>query len=188
MARESAHGPSHQRLATDGAARPIREALQRAFSPWHTRSVARESYFLVYFHSEIALAEATRALQSRTWVETIPTDAGVLQVRAASETAASSEGRALRPVLTVWLSTEPHVQLEAREQAEEHEVPELAACRWRFEVSFDDLDEVLDETNTLFEVQATLQDLTTGYVVNAWNGALTLPGGEPCSCSRCASW
>lgn len=45
-----------------------------------------------------------------------------------------------------------------------------------FEISFDDLEEVLDEINTLIDAQATLEDLTGGACYNTWNENLTLPG------------
>ena len=52
---------------------------------------------------------------------------------------------------------------------------ELKQCDKRFQISFDDLDEVLDEINTLIEVQITLQNATRGFLWNSWNGQLTAP-------------
>ncbi len=51
----------------------------------------------------------------------------------------------------------------------------IKACDARFEIAFDDLDEVLDEINTLIEVQVTLQEATKGFLFNSWNGQLTPP-------------
>jgi hypothetical protein len=78
----------------------------------------------------------------------------------------------------VWPSAEPHVRVEATELAEAHGVPALAACDRRFEVSFDDLELVLDDYNTMFEVQTILQELTGGYLHLAWNGELLPPPAE----------
>jgi hypothetical protein len=83
------------------------------------------------------------------------------------------------PALRVHLSNAAHVAVEAAEIAEgtEH-VAGLAACNARFEIGIDDLDEVLDEMNTLIEVQSALQDATNGYLFNAWNGELTAPARQ----------
>jgi hypothetical protein len=48
-------------------------------------------------------------------------------------------------------------------------------CTARFEITFDDLDEVLDEINTLIEAQLTLQDATKGFLFNTWNNSLSPP-------------
>jgi hypothetical protein len=45
----------------------------------------------------------------------------------------------------------------------------------RFEIGMDDLDEVLDEANTLMEVQGTLQDASQGLLFLPWNGRLIEP-------------
>ena len=52
---------------------------------------------------------------------------------------------------------------------------DLSKCDARFEITFDPLDEVLDEINTLIEVQLTLQDATQGFLYNTWNRELTSP-------------
>jgi len=80
------------------------------------------------------------------------------------------------PILRVGLSNEKWVKQEAAEISERNpRVPALATCDARFEISFEDLDQVLDETNTLIEVQATLQNDTKGYAFNTWNGELMCP-------------
>lgn len=43
------------------------------------------------------------------------------------------------------------------------------------EVSFEDLDETLDEMNTLIDVQCALQDATGGVVYRAWNQTFSGP-------------
>jgi hypothetical protein len=45
-----------------------------------------------------------------------------------------------------------------------------------FEISFDDLEEVLDEINTLIDAQSELEKLTGGACYNSWNENLSLPG------------
>lgn len=49
----------------------------------------------------------------------------------------------------------------------------LNNCNSRFTISFDDLEDALDEINTLIEVQCTVQDLTNGILYNNWNHVLT---------------
>lgn len=95
----------------------------------------------------------------------VTTDADTLTVR-------SEDG----PALQIKLSTAPHVAAEAAEIAEgtEH-LSGMSLCNARFEIGMEDLDEVLDEINTLIEVQATLQDSTSGYLFNSWNGELSAP-------------
>ncbi|MBX9625460.1 MAG: hypothetical protein K2X82_16760 [Gemmataceae bacterium] len=45
----------------------------------------------------------------------------------------------------------------------------VAGCDAYLRISFDDLDAVLDEINTLIDVQATLQDATGGLMYRSWN-------------------
>jgi hypothetical protein len=54
----------------------------------------------------------------------------------------------------------------------------LSRCNALFEVSFLDLEEVLDEINTLIEVQCTLQEATQGLLYTGWNGQLSIPEGR----------
>ena len=80
------------------------------------------------------------------------------------------------PELRVRYSDADYVQIEATEIGKRTEwASSLARTDRRFEVAFDDLDAVLSEMNTLIEVQATLQDLTRGYLFNTWNGGLNPP-------------
>lgn len=134
--------------------------------------MGKGSYFLVFFNGATAMEDVARALRVSSMTITRTED----QLAARWATG---------PELHLGISAEAHVILEAQEIAEQHDVPSLANCDRRFEVAFDDLEAVLDETNTLFEVGATLQDLTNGFIVYSWNGNLILPGGEPCTCSAC---
>jgi hypothetical protein len=45
----------------------------------------------------------------------------------------------------------------------------ITGCDAAVEISFDDLDEVLDEINTLIKVQSTIQQATQGIGFNSWN-------------------
>lgn len=83
------------------------------------------------------------------------------------------------PVLHVALATGPGVREESAEVAEEFVEPgperdALAACDARFEVEFE-LEETLDEINTLIDVQLGLQEATGGYLFNLWNQELQPP-------------
>lgn len=83
------------------------------------------------------------------------------------------------PKLRVALANGKWVKEEAVEIAERHpRARDMANCDVRFEILFDDLDEVLDEINTLVEVQATLQKVSAGYMLNTWNDELSCPGDE----------
>ena len=83
------------------------------------------------------------------------------------------------PKLRVELANGNWVKEEAVEIAERHpRARDMANCDVRFEILFDDLDEVLDEINTLIEVQTTLQKVSAGYMLNTWNGELSCPGDE----------
>ncbi len=134
--------------------------------------MGKGSYFMVYFTGPATLDDAERVLRKSRL--TVTRNGGELGARWDAG-----------PELFLGLSDEPHVVLEAQEVAEMHDAPTLASCARRFEVGFDDLEAVLDETNTLFEVGAQLQDLTGGYLHYAWNGNLILPDGKPCQCADC---
>jgi hypothetical protein len=124
--------------------------------------MASDSHFLVYFAGTVTLDDAEAALRKTTL--TVTRDGGTLMVRWADG-----------PELFIGLSDEEHVILEAEDWAERRGVPELARCDRRFEVGFEDLEAVLLETNTLAEVQMTLQDLTKGYITMAWNDEVMRP-------------
>jgi hypothetical protein len=84
------------------------------------------------------------------------------------------------PQLRVAFVAEPYVQQEAAEISEGTPYQaEMSRCEVRYEVLIDDLDEVLDEINTLIEVQFTLMDATDGFMLNTWNGNLSGPEDEP---------
>lgn len=51
----------------------------------------------------------------------------------------------------------------------------MRECDARFEIVIDDLDEALDEFNTLMEVQGAVQDASQGYLYLPWNGNLAEP-------------
>jgi hypothetical protein len=124
-----------------------------------------DTHCLIYFAGAATLDDAERVLRA-TWL-TVERDGEALVVR--------GEG----PTLYVKCSTAAHVPREARELADEHGTYELVRCDRRFEVGFDDLDAVLDDINTLIEVQGQLQDLTGGVSWTSWNGNLAVPYPAP---------
>jgi hypothetical protein len=80
------------------------------------------------------------------------------------------------PRLRVAFLTEAYVQEEAAEIGEgTRYAADLGQCDARYEIMIDDLDAVLDETNTLIETQLTLQHATGGLLFNTWNGELAGP-------------
>jgi hypothetical protein len=82
------------------------------------------------------------------------------------------------PVLRVTFERGPDVLAEARELGEGTPYAELLTrCNARFVITADDLDAVLDDTNTLIETQLTLQHATQGVLFNTWNDELS--GPEP---------
>jgi hypothetical protein len=118
----------------------------------------------VYFRSgALSLGDAARALSERGL--SVTQDGERLHVR--------WDGG---PELRVYLARYPWVRQEAAEAGEgTWHAEEMGQCDARFEISFDSLNEVLDEINTLIEVQATLQSLCRGYLCNSWNGNLAGP-------------
>jgi hypothetical protein len=79
------------------------------------------------------------------------------------------------PMLRVLLARDPAVRQEALEIARLTAVAGLGQCDARFEIVCADLDVALDEINTLIETQATLQQLTGGFLFNTWNSELLPP-------------
>jgi hypothetical protein len=80
------------------------------------------------------------------------------------------------PQLRVAFVQEPYVQQEAAEVSEgtPHAAP-MSRCEARYEILIDDPEGVLDEINTLIEVQLALQNATGGFMFNTWNGELAGP-------------
>ncbi|MGC5052377.1 hypothetical protein ACLQ2S_13080 [Micromonospora sp. DT48] len=114
----------------------------------------------VYFTGPATLADAAQRLRSMVVAEendrlTVQWDDG--------------------PQLEVTFEAGPRIAIEAAEVAEDYGIPEMAAYDRRFQVTFDDLDEVLQETNTLIDVTLHLQDLTGGYVRRSWNDEVSPP-------------
>jgi hypothetical protein len=52
---------------------------------------------------------------------------------------------------------------------------EIEQCDCRFQVGFYDREKVLDEINSLIEIQTTLQDATNAYLFNVWNECVQPP-------------
>jgi hypothetical protein len=51
----------------------------------------------------------------------------------------------------------------------------LARCDAEFEITFEDLDAVLDESVSLIDAQPLLEKATRGFLYNTWNGHLSAP-------------
>jgi hypothetical protein len=80
------------------------------------------------------------------------------------------------PEFRVLIDRGDSVRAEAAEMAEgTAQAAAMRECDARFEISFDSLDEALDEINTLMEVQAALQEVARGYLFLPWNGNLVEP-------------
>ena len=124
---------------------------------------------LILFGSgKATLDDAAEALQQRAFgVEkrTLETGGNVLTARYGSG-----------PVFHVCFNDAEHVAEESREIGDGSEFTEpLGRCNVRFEVIIEDLDEAIDEMNSLIELQLTLQALTDGFLFNCWNGELSEP-------------
>lgn len=118
----------------------------------------------VYFTGPANLADAVQRLKSMVVAE--ESDRFTVQW---------SDG----PQLEVTFDAGPRIAAEAAEVAEDYGIPEMAAYDRRFQVTFDDVDEVLQEINTLIEVTAHLQYLTGGYVKRSWNDEVSPPYDDP---------
>lgn len=80
------------------------------------------------------------------------------------------------PQLRVAFVVEPYVRAEAEEiGVGSAHAAGMRLCDVRYEILIDDLDGVLDEINTLIDVQAALQKATGGFLFNTWNGKLQGP-------------
>ena len=83
------------------------------------------------------------------------------------------------PELRVAFRQESFVQQEAEEiGADTSYAAEMKLCEVRYEIWIDDLDQVLDEINTLIEAQVTLQTVVGGFLFNTWGG--DVHGPETC--------
>ena len=127
------------------------------------KRMARGSSFQVFFTGPTTIGDAAQALSRKMHVVE---DENGFTVRWPDVT---------EPELVVGLSAEPHIAVEAAEIAGYRKIDAFKAFDRRFEVYIDDLDKALDEINTMNEVQLTLQDLTNGYIVRSWNGAIDPP-------------
>ena len=119
---------------------------------------------MVLFHDpSIGLKEAAQILKDRSL--TVEDRETSLQVR-------WDDG----PVLTIRLSRGPVVQQMAAEIGQDTPYAEdLAHCDACFAILIEDLENVLDEINTLIETQLALQYATGGFLFNTWNSQLSPP-------------
>ena len=54
----------------------------------------------------------------------------------------------------------------------------MSKCNVRFEIKISNLNEALNEINTLMEVQGALQDASKGYLFTPWNNNISEPWTE----------
>lgn len=78
------------------------------------------------------------------------------------------------PRFTIRLNQEEEVRVSAKSLGEEYPNyrSRLKNCDAHFEISFANLSEVLDEVNTLIDIQIVLQDAAEGIVFTSWNGII----------------
>jgi hypothetical protein len=78
------------------------------------------------------------------------------------------------PELKVTYRAGTEVQTEAAAVGLATEFEErLHACPYAFDIQFEDLEAVLDEINTLIQVQGVLQSTSKGVAFNSWNSVLS---------------
>jgi hypothetical protein len=116
--------------------------------------------FEVYFTGDFTLADAARQLKSLVVAE----EQHRFTVRWGED----------GPPMWVTFAAGPEVAADSDGLAETYGIAELAGHDRRYQVTFDDLGEVLDDINTMIEVQLGLQELTGGYVVRSWNSEVSL--------------
>jgi hypothetical protein len=112
---------------------------------------------LYFDNDQFTLDDAARALGERK-----------LSVTARGDTLDVRRGGG--PVLHVRLARGPAVWDDARRiGAGTKYADRLARCGSRLVITFADLDAVLDEINTLIDVQSALEKATGGLYYNCWN-------------------
>jgi hypothetical protein len=80
------------------------------------------------------------------------------------------------PILTIRFARSAEVQQMAAEIGKDTPyAKELAQCDSCLTILFEDLEEVLDEINTLIETQLELQAATRGFLFNNWTEQLSPP-------------
>jgi hypothetical protein len=128
---------------------------------------SREKSLIYFHHPGLDLAQAQDPLGAGGM--TVARDGEVLRVRRGGE----------GPELRVRHVHGERIRLDAIQKSRGTALQSLmSTLDAAFEVSFDDLDKVLAEANTLIEVQRILQQLTEGVIVRSWNDELSGPEGE----------
>jgi hypothetical protein len=76
----------------------------------------------------------------------------------------------------ITINKAPQIQVKAKEIGKNSPYKqEMNLCNACFEVSIENLEEALDEINTLMEIQGALQDASKGYLFLPWNDSLSEP-------------
>jgi len=121
------------------------------------------NYFYVFFQSQNSSIEQATSLLER-YSFTVEKVGEKLKASASGFT------------FDISLVNDNHVLEEAKEIGQGTPFSsEMNLCNARFEVTIEDLDEALNEINTLMEVQGALQDASKGYLFLPWNESLSEP-------------
>jgi hypothetical protein len=125
---------------------------------------ATDSISMILFHNpSIGLSQASAILKEHAL--TVEDKDDTLQVRWNNS-----------PVLTIRLARGTSVKEMAVEIGRDSPyATDLAECDACFGIFFVDLEEVLDEINTLIATQIALQSATHGFLFNTWNSHLSPP-------------
>ncbi|MFT5325175.1 MAG: hypothetical protein ACI8P0_003042 [Planctomycetaceae bacterium] len=123
----------------------------------------REKCYLMFPSPSVDLGEAGALLTDRGFTV---------------EEADSNELRCECNGIEFWLTRHegPKIQRESAMIGDLLNNPvEIDQCDCRFEIEFEDLEKVLDEINSLIEIQLTLQDATNAYLFNLRNRGVQPP-------------
>jgi hypothetical protein len=123
---------------------------------------------LIYFHRpEMGLEQVQAPLAAGGM--TVTRDGDLLRVRRGGDS----------PELRVGHVRGERIRLDAIQKARGTALESLmSTLDEAFEISFDDLDKTLADSETLIEVQRVLQQLTDGVIARSWNDELSGPGDE----------
>lgn len=132
------------------------------------RSKYSEQSYIMFpsSNSAISLSEIKRTLEQQGMqvqeVATEKTKSLVLRVDRATIAIAIARGDEVREVAQALGADSPYASV-------------LEQCDTRLEISYLDIDKLLDEATTMAKVQSVLQNATQGILYNTWDGHLSGP-------------